>query len=356
MKSPFRNQKGCNTPWVGPFFLLLISVFRVDTVLAEDVDIKAVGCDDLDIEETKRLVRIELSEIAKTGSGRDRLVVRFECDADTVNIYVMDGVTDRSVERSIDQINQNVKERVVALSTSQLIAVSRMESTKPEEQEQGQGQEQEQEQEQVELNAIEPENNRSQTRKSVVLGSSSLRVKHHLKESDLFLTGGIRLRSKLALAAGTAGLKSDLLFTPHIGIMFLAEFEAGSTTRDAGEVTTIAAFWGIGFVGRFFRRHLFFFETGLEALMGYAYLKGNPKTWASGKSAGGITGEFALRAAPTIKLDSVLLSIVFKGGYTLENPVGTVTDEDDVTIGGFWMGVDFCLGLDFLASKSRNAK
>ena len=66
-----------------------------------------------------------------------------------------------------------------------------------------------------------------------------------------------------------------------------------------------------------------------------------------GGSAGAMTGEFGLNVAPTFSFDKVLLSVVVKGGYTLNTLVGAVTDEEKVTFGGFWLGLDFCVGLVF---------
>ena len=53
----------------------------------------------------------------------------------------------------------------------------------------------------------------------------------------------------------------------------------------------------------------------------------------------------ATMVTPTIKIKKMLLSLTLKGGYTLENPVGTIAGEDNVTIGGFWMGADLGLGI-----------
>lgn len=329
MKSSFAIHKA----FFAFCFVVHILVFNPSLVLAEGVEIQGEGCDDLDIDEIARLVAIELAGTVAADVGDNGLVVHLKCDTDTIKMTVLGGSSDRSVERSIVPVNQSVKARVVALSISQLIAVSRMESqTSP-----GQG----------ENNTKNSENDDSNVEPVRAEDSSYQRLKFPSKDRDIFITGGGKLKLGKSLVVGNAGVKGDLLFSSNVGVTFLLDLEAGSVSRSAGTVTTMAVFWGIGVVGRFFRRELFFLETGIGAFMGYAYLQGNPEAWATGKSAGGMTGEFALLVAPTVTLQNTLLSIILKGGYTLENPVGSIIDEREVTIGGFWLGVDLCVGFRF---------
>lgn len=323
----------------GLFLVFLISFLQTAPVFAEnfDFDIGGKECDGLDIDEIARLVRIELSEAVGSSGGLGKLSVHLECRGGEIDVSVFCAETDKTLKRSIEPRDQKAKHRVVALSISQLIAVARMESEKKREEDEGKEGSQDKP-------AVEP---------SLDLPEEGDRGEEdQSKDRDLFLTGGVKLRSGTSLLVGDLGLKSDLLFTENLGVSFIAEFETGSTSREAGTVRTLAIFGGVGAVGRFFRDERFFLEVGIEALMGYARLNSSPKTWANGQSAGGITGQFAAAAAPTFVLKRVLLSVNVKGGYTLKNPVGFIEGEEDVTLGGFWAGIDLCLGWRFASAGS----
>lgn len=319
----------------GLFLVFLISFLQIPPVFAEkfDFDIGGKGCEGLDIDEIARLVRIELSEAVESSGGLGNLSVHLECRDGEIEVLVFCAETDKTLKRSIEPRDQKAKHRVVALSISQLIAVARMEFEKK--REDNEGKQTAQTKQAVERPSDPP--------KEVDRGGE----RGESGDRDLFLTGGAKLRSGTSLLVGDLGLRSDLLFTENLGVSFIAEFETGSTSRESGTVSTLAIFGGVGAVGRFFRNELFFLGASVEALMGYGRLIGSAKTWADGKSAGGITGQFAAAAAPTLVLKRVLLSINVKGGYTLANPVGFVEREKDVTLGGFWAGIDLCLGWRF---------
>lgn len=330
-KRILQTQRSGEASWLFLFIFLLVSVVHLKTSLADKVDIRTEGCEDLDIEETTRLVTLELSDLLQEQGAEHPLVVELTCKDNVIQISVYDSVTNRSVARSIEEINQNVKERVVALSASQLIGVARMNRAADGEPTES-------------IDAVEPEG-------EATTDSLAEEEKRFIPKGAIFLSGGVNLRSKFTLVLGTAGIRGDLLLNPHIGLTLLIDFEGGSTSRRAGNVTSLATLAGGGVVGRLFQRRRFFFDLGLAAKLGYAYLKGNPAAWASGRSAGAITADFSLRAAPTIKLDFVLLSVALKGGYTLDTLVGEITDDETVVFGGFWMGFDVCVGLELGPKK-----
>jgi hypothetical protein len=316
---------------------VVATVLHPNPLFAKKVEVQAAGCDMLNIDEIARLVDIELSGSVKGDLESVELVVRLECYAETVKVVITDTSTKRSVQREIVPMQRNIQERVVALSISQLISAS-LEEWRASEEPSG-------------IKDSNPPVKSASAEREDLEKSPEKNTPNISREYDLVLTGGTKLRLSNSLFVGAAGLRSDLLLASKWGVGLIVEIEAGSTSRKPGTVTTMAAWGGLAGLGRFLLRGPFYLDTGFMALMGYGYLKGRPEVWASGRSAGGMTGEFTLFLAPAVKLHHVLLSIVLKGGYTIENPVGLVSNDKDVTIGGFWIGADLGIGFKIGTGK-----
>jgi hypothetical protein len=310
---------------------MFATALHASSLLAKDIEVQAAGCDDLNVKEIARLVEIELSGSVKGGMENHDLVVQLTCNADIVTVVTSNNTTKRSVQREIVRRQSNVQERVVALSISQLI-LSSLEELKTFD-------------ESHVADKENPEPTASQVQRDGPLESPEHKPARLLGGYDLLLTGGGKFRLSSPVVVGAIGLRGNLLFASKFGIALIGEFETGSIARKLGEVKTMAGFGGLSGFGRFVPRGSFYLDTGLSALVGYGYLKARSSGFASGRSASGMTGEFALFIAPTLKLRRVLLCLALKGGYTLENPVGLIPNEKSVTLGGFWIGADLGIGL-----------
>lgn len=311
--------------------LMFATALHVGAVVAKDIEVQAAGCDELDVKEIARLVDLELSGSVKGGVENHDLVVRLECSGDTVKVVTSNNTTKKSVQREIVPRQRNVQERVVALSISQLI-LSALEELKSSDTSHIAHKE-------------SPEPTASQAEREDLLQGPRPKPAQLLSGYDLLLTGGGKFRLSSPVFVGSVGLRGNLLLAGKFGIALIVELETGSIARKLGVITTMAGFGGLSGFRRFLPRGLFYLDTGLTALVGYGYLKGRSSAFASGQSAGGMTGEFALFIAPTLMVRRALFCLALKGGYTIENPVGFIPNEKSVTLGGFWIGADLGIGL-----------
>ncbi|MCP4679885.1 MAG: hypothetical protein GY854_31205 [Deltaproteobacteria bacterium] len=284
---------------------------------AQEIQASQEGCPDLNLEEITRLMAIELADLAKATGNTTDFTIRIICEDQSLRIVADDSAESKHLERSIAPLETNLKERVIALSASQLVTVSWLEKPAPKE-----------------AVVEEPASPQPQVREDELV--------EHL---ELSLAGGFKLRSDFAFPVGVAGLRGDVWFEPYIGLLALASFDGGTVNRDIGNAPVLCALTGLGLSWRFIRTRHFGLEATTIALAGYGYIEGNPRAGARGRSSAGITGEFVLALTPTLLLGNVFIALDLQGGYTIKNPIGRVDGDEQITAGGFWTGANLRVGL-----------
>lgn len=299
-------------PHVLAISLCLMSIAASAT--GKTIRVSQEGCDELDMAEIQRLMMIELADLAED------LTIRLVCEGQSVRIVADDQATARRLNRSIEMINTNLKERVIALSASQLVTASRLDGTE----------------------SKKPIDDRDSNPPGKKAEDSTV---DHL---ELSLGGGFKMHSNLTLPTGEGILRGDIWFKPHIGLLTLVSFEGGTASRDIGTATPLCGLAGLGMAWRFVRASYFRLEASLFGLAGYAYIEAEPRKGATGSSTSGITGEFDAGLTPAVHFERVFIALDLRGGYTIENPIGRVDDEDPVTLGGFWAGADIRFGWNHL--------
>ncbi len=285
--------------------------------LSQEIQASQEGCQDLDVDEIERLMKIELADLAETTEDASDFTIRIICEDRLLRIVADDHTESRHLERSIAPLETKLKERVIALSASQLVTVSWLE---------------------------EPEPPKATIEKTASRQPRE-RADDLVDHLELSLAGGFKLRSDLTLPVGVGGLRGDVWFEPYIGLLALVSFDGGIVNRDIGSAPVLCALSGLGLAWRFIRTRRFGFEASTIALAGYGHIEGNPSSGASGRSSGGITGEFVVALTPTLLLGNVFLALDLQGGYTIKNPIGQVDGGEQITVGGFWGGANLRFGM-----------
>lgn len=278
-------------------------------------------CPALNPAEVERLFDFEINRGGAIPTGEPiTLSMGVWCEPDGVRISTHDQLTGKRLERTIPPIPKGAEPaRVVALAASQLLRASWLELVMPA---------------QPSAAAWAPSEDRTP---SQVGGSFGVE-------------GGARFRSLGGLLpVGHVGLRGGGVIGTGLILHGNAAFEYGAISRHLGSVSAYAIWIGLDLGYRFAIASFLGFDVEGGGGGGYVLL--------SAKRAGadvvahdvdGLTGEIGLRAGPVFSIGaSFLISIVLQGGYTIDNPVGRVDGESDVSIGGFSAGALLGLGLRF---------
>jgi hypothetical protein len=122
-------------------------------------------------------------------------------------------------------------------------------------------------------------------------------------------------------------------------------FEYGRDERVRGQIDAYAALFGPGVAWTLRPDEEFGLEIWGAIAAGYARLVGRPAMAdVDAGAVGGATGEVELGLGPRLRASSFVMVLDVRGGYTIENPKGVVTEEATVTLGGFWVGIGLRVG------------
>ncbi len=166
---------------------------------------------------------------------------------------------------------------------------------------------------------------------------------------DLEIGGGIRARtlgSSKPLVGGYGEIDFVYRFSKRVALVAAIDVEGSSVDRLGGEVGTLAVTAGLGISGLLVITQRFQLDARFLFLGGYARLEGrarDPETFTDKVSAGG-AGEARIEVAPTLLLGRTTIGLCFQGGYGLPVVVAEVRDDNDVTFGGWWVGVGVRIG------------
>ncbi len=326
--------------------ILLTSLSAAKDGKCQSLEIENTGCTDLDKKEVARLILIELANTTNLAPGQLALTVKISCALQSVNIQITNRDTAEVLERTIAPPESPTEERVIALTTSQLIIISWLEKSlaareSAREKNKKDDSSETQKSEPKAANAPEKQISRSKQSDDV--------QKSHL---ELSLGGSIEWMVDSKTPLGGVGLRGDLWTHPSFGAVAIVSFDAGSVNRNIGSVTITNTMGGLGVAWRSPVRTRLCIEVHSSGLVGYVYLKGNPKGGNTGGAGGGITGQVDLGLSPTLIVGRVVAAVDLQGGYNFGSPVGRVTGESPVSIGGFRAGVNLRFG--FSTDLSRD--
>jgi hypothetical protein len=283
--------------------------FLSDT--ARSLQVLKRSCHQLDAQEVERLMAIELGGEAEVES----LIIILICEGQTLRILAKRSAESEALERSVALVDSHLKERLIALTVSQLVTRAPKTAHSPP------------------LAAPPPE----------ISPSSS--TDRRVAALSLCLSGGVKPHAVFTLPTGYVSIRSGIWFTDSVALLWLVSLEGGRFERELGSVKALSGLAGLGAAWRFASYRFFKVELMGAALMGYTRLEGDPDPDSGGGTIGGIAGEFVIGVSPVVITGRFLLALDLKSGYTLENPVGTVDDYSPVTLGGFWLGGGLRLGI-----------
>ena len=293
------------------------------------VIVEQSGCDDMDTDRVAELVALELASAFGTSEHGLALSVTIVCKPDELKIDVLDPVTEKNVGRKYPALtpDENEPERAVALVAAQLFVVSWLELLVP--------------QRKQSTGDVAPE----AVEDARIAASNSIELPAPRGEISAF--GGLRLRALPDLVpVARVGLLGGGEVTGGWSLFGLAAFEYGRASRAIGNADLIGLWLGFGAVQRWQISPFLSYEAGVHLSGGYAMLRGKPSDNSDhSDEIDGLTGELEVFVGPILHFGRFVAAIDVQGGYTLRNPVGTVEGEDDVSVGGFWVGVSLRLGL-----------
>jgi hypothetical protein len=302
--------------------LVVLSTAAMSDRAAPEVEV--VDCPDLSSDRIRALLSIEHPDVSET---RDLGVV-VRCSDEAVIIEVEDALTRKTVQRSIDAppVGHPEREREVVLAVSSLIVASWMELFVP--------------REQVHPPLPAPSADTTAA-KRVVERAVQTRPRAALQ----FLTS-VRWRVlPEALAVLHTGLRIGGFVHRSWEVFGQAAFEYGRAERTRGQIDGYAALFGPGVAWTLRPDKDFGLEIWGTLSGGYVRLAGRPSMADIDAGAvGGTTCEVELGLGPRFRASSFVMVLDVRGGYTIENPKGVVTDETAVTFGGFWVGVGLRVG------------
>jgi len=293
-----------------------------------DMTVEQTGCQGLDQDRLERLIATEIRNTFGSSSPALALSVTIECSDDGIDIGIFDRLSGERLTKSFPTFSPDEEEpeRTLALAVTQLLALSNEEPVEP-----------------GSPRGAEPDEQPADSGAGGVEGGGDGIVGRRIEISVL---GGVRFRALGELLPtlhvslqGGGELVGDLI------LFGLAGFEYGRAEREIGHVNAYSVWMGLGICQRWPISNLLTFEVGAALSGGYVMLKGATKVDQDiAGYADGATGDFGVFFGPLFEIGSLLIAFDVEAGYTIENPVGTVDDEDDVTIGGFWIGAVIKLG------------
>jgi hypothetical protein len=290
----------------------------------EDVSLAPIGCDDLDVSETERLLRVELAVVAARAERPRAPSVSIACTHATLHIEISDPLT--QAKRALDvpaPPRAPGRERTVALAASQLFLSSWLEMI-------------------VQTRPPPPEPKREQRAVEPVSSAAPPLRLHY----ELAFGGLMRLRN-VSKAFATLGpeLHFGVVTPAHwlLGVHALGEFGSASRSMGTIQLSTFGAGaegghrWGS-------ERWAFDAELGLSWSLIHARGKPNAES-VQGASAQGSALDVALSAGPVLIVEPFVLKAVAEFGATAPGVLLRVANDAPVRDSGVWLGAALLVGL-----------
>ncbi len=323
------------------FFISLLLYPSSAAAAGEGPVVETVACPELDAEQIRNIVMIELKTADYPAWDLSGLRVTLTCNNRKALIEARDPLTKKSLNRRIALGENDDANRVVALAVFQLYKVSWMEllvSTPA---------------------ALDDRQSSADTPKSEDLAIARTVAEEAIEEPPrrwtLAVGAGGRLRS---LGNTVPAAHTQLLFGHQLGAAFglhvYSAFDFGEAHQQSSDVQFYG--WALGgrLAGRLFPHRLVAVEFGVTLSGGYSLLKGSAKALGlSQHTIGGFTGEGMLHFGPGLAFDALIVTLELEGGYGIKNPVGSVAGDDPVTIGGFLIGAALKLNFRFESLGSK---
>jgi hypothetical protein len=305
--------------------LLIRSIFYIvlshaSALLDGPPNVAQHGCDHLDMTEIRRLIALELNQIDDSRPYQ----ITLTCEGDTLRMAVQRDRTQQVLERSIELGETHLRERIVALTVSQLVIAETpppVETATPP----------------LPSSSTVPQDSRT----PAIPRAEEDTVDH----VALSLGGGIKPHGMFSLPTGYWLVRSDIWFSTRLGLISMLSLEGGRAKRSLGSVKALSGLAGLGVALRVLTSRRLHLELSGSASIGYTQLGGKPHQEAGGAELGGVAGEFVIGMGGVATIKDVLLALDLLGGYTVKNPEGFVDQDTSVSLAGFWIGGGLRIGL-----------
>jgi hypothetical protein len=307
---------------------LLISCYT-SSLFGDPVNMVHSGCDHLDMAEVRRLTALELNQANDGAAGQITLI----CDKNHLRIIAHQARTQHRLERAIELNDTNLKERIIALTVSQII--SRENIPRPE------------------TNMSPAPLSNSVVSSNLVMSKKEKKERKKVTEEGerdtidyaaISLGAGVKPHGLFSLPTGYWLLRSGIWFPNRWGLIAILSFEAGRTQRRIGSVRALSGLFGLGGAWRILTSRYLHLELSGTASIGYTSLEGTPVQKAKGGELDGLAGEFAIGVGGIAEVKNVFFALDLLVGYTVDNPTGSVVGDDPVTLAGFWLGGSLRIG------------
>jgi hypothetical protein len=292
-----------------------------------EISVEPVGCDELDIEETERLLRVELAVVAARAERPRAPRVTVACTNATLHIEITDPLTE--AKRALDlpaPVRAAGRERTVALAASQLFLSSWLEMIVKEPPKAAP--------------APPPPSPASPI-------APAPRTQGQSAHYELAAGAGARLRDLSHLATELSGeLRATRVTSSRWLFGLRAGGELGAVTRSSGAIHTLALDAGIH---GGFRLASTIWAIDTEAALGLYLLHASatPSSAATlGASATGGALQFALLGCPALRVPPMRVSVCAEAGLTAPQLVLRVAHDEPTRASGFWLGSMLLVGAE----------
>jgi hypothetical protein len=295
--------------------------------------VTANACPSLDASEVERILKLELSQVSDLWADAPPLRVELACEGNTLHATAIDTLTDKRLSRDVALGRVKDRDRTVALLVSQLFLTSWTELMLK------------QPPTPAPTATAEPAK-----KPDVAQAAEALARRAMTSEPTWGFTAAALVGPRVHVAGtliGSHGALRPGVWLGERASMFLEiGYERGSTTRSRGDVgftiATLAA--GVGtslpLVGRLS------FDAHASAGASLVDVRGEPVgPSVVGASASGVVGDVSLGLGPSLHVGGgVLLGLELAAGERLPAATARVAGDDDVHVGGPWVGASLVLG------------
>jgi hypothetical protein len=305
------------------------------------VVVRAEGCEGLVPDEVGRVLDLELSMVTTEIRSGPPLEVGLRCAGERLTITVLDPLTRKRLERDVPApAPEPGRERVVALAVSQLFAASWLEllSTDPPPPPPPDDP----------APPSEPTAIEAARRVAEATTETSTETEPPRRPALELLVGagarGRALESDGRMAAARGELLLRAWLRPSVGLVALAGWDFGQSTRRLGQVRGHALTAGGGLAWSV-RPGTVGLGGHVLVVAGWARVRGLPREPGvpSGANAG-FTAEASAGLGPRVRYGRLRFDLDAELGTMLRSPTGLVADGPPMTMGGLWAGVVLRLG------------
>jgi hypothetical protein len=278
--------------------------------------------------ELSRLVSLELSSVLSADRASTSYEVLVRCTPGLWYLSLHDPLTQKRVERWVTPPapEQPEPERAVALTLAQLYRASWLELAAEDE---------------PPLAPPPSAPASAALREARDMATRRLTQRAMRQHWSLGLGGGLRLRNvSAALPLPHANLQAAYWPMARLRLALQGNLEAGGVTRRPGNVQATAASAGVSFGVEPWRRQAWSAVTEISTEICHVRLRGSEIE--SGYRAGNVaaTGLDSALGTGVAWLEQPLrIELMFRAGYLLGTPSGSVYSDRSVSLNGPWLGV-----------------